>query len=220
MKLYTPPCISATLFSQSPRALNSLFLLLLRSSSCLPGNNSPFLFCWIYVIDLGFLLVGYMIVWIWNQNFRTYFGWEICCCCCFCFFMGCGFIWVFGCFWDLPIFGFDYNYCFIFVDTHRYHWNQTPVFCFWWVGNKWMKEFSLLCFSFKNHDCVYGLLIKIQFLTFFSDKKLNGYCKCTSSMVFVYPLYARWPSVFDRFWNLFMCAAGELRVRMSISMCL
>ena len=57
-------------------------------------------------------------------------------------------------------------------------------------------------------------------LTFFSDKKLNGYCKCTSSIVFVYPFYARWPSVFDRFWNLFMCAAGELRVRMSISMCL
>ena len=86
-------------------------------------------------------------------------------------------------------------------------------FFFWWVGNKGIKEFSLLCFSFKNHDCVYGLLIKIQFLTFFSDKKLNGYCKCTSSIVFVYPLYARWPSEFDRFWILFMCAAGELRVR-------
>ena len=31
--------------------------------------------------------------------------------------------------------------------------------------------------------------------------------------MFVYPLYVRWPSEFDRFWNLFMCAAGELRVR-------
>ena len=50
-------------------------------------------------------------------------------------------------------------------------------------------------------------------LTFFSDKKLNGYCKCTSSIVFVCPLYARCPSEFDRFWNLFMCVAGELRVR-------
>ena len=57
----------------------------------------------------------------------------------------------------------------LYLQTHRYHWNQTPVFCFWWFGNKWMKEFSLLCFSFKNHDCVYGLLIKIQFLTFFND---------------------------------------------------
>ena len=50
-------------------------------------------------------------------------------------------------------------------------------------------------------------------LTLFSDKKLNGYCKCTSSIVFVYPPYARCPSEFDRFWYLFMCAAGELRVR-------
>ena len=105
------------LCSLSPRALNSLFLLLLRSSSRLPGNNSPFLFCWIYVIDWAFYMVGYMIVWIWNQNFRIYFGWKICYFCCFCFFMGCGFIWVFGCFWDLPILGFDYNYCLIFVDT-------------------------------------------------------------------------------------------------------
>ena len=31
--------------------------------------------------------------------------------------------------------------------------------------------------------------------------------------MFVYPLYARWPSEFDRFWNLFICAAGELGVR-------
>ena len=76
-------------------------------------------------------------------------------------------------------------------------------FFFWWVGNKWIKEFSLLCFLFKNQDCVYGLLIKIQFLTFFSDEKLNGYCKCTSIKAFVCPLYAKCPSEFDRFWNLF-----------------
>ena len=31
--------------------------------------------------------------------------------------------------------------------------------------------------------------------------------------MFVYPPYARCPSEFDRFWYLFMCAAGELRVR-------
>ena len=35
---------SATLFSQSPRAL-FCFVYGLRSSSCLLGNNSPFLFC-------------------------------------------------------------------------------------------------------------------------------------------------------------------------------
>lgn len=57
-------------------------------------------------------------------------------------------------------------------------------------------------------------------LTFFSDKKLNGYCKCTSSIVFVCPLYARCPSEFDRFWNQFMCVAGELRLDVSISVCL
>ena len=86
-------------------------------------------------------------------------------------------------------------------------------FFFWWVGNKLIKEFSLLCFSFKNLYCVYGLLIKIQFLTFFSDKKLNGYCKCTSNIAFVCPFYVRCPFEFDRFWYLFMSAAGELRVR-------
>ena len=74
------------------------------------------------------------------------------------------------------------------------------------------KGVFFMMFLIKNHDFVYGLSIKIQFLTFFSDKKLNGYCKCTSSMVFVCPLYARWPSKFDRFWNLYMCAARELRV--------
>ena len=31
--------------------------------------------------------------------------------------------------------------------------------------------------------------------------------------MFVYPPYARCPSEFDRFWYLFMCAAGEMRVR-------
>ena len=36
--------------------------------------------------------------------------------------------------------------------------------------------------------------------------------------MFVYPLYARCPSEFDRFWYLFMCAAGELRVR-SVYLC-
>ena len=56
--VYTPPCISATLFSQSPLALYFCFVYGLRSSSCLPGNNSSFLFCWIYVIDLGFLHGG------------------------------------------------------------------------------------------------------------------------------------------------------------------
>ena len=30
--------------------------------------------------------------------------------------------------------------------------------------------FFIICFLFKNQDYVYGLLIKIQFLTFFSDK--------------------------------------------------
>ena len=49
-------------------------------------------------------------------------------------------------------------------------------FFFGGIENKWIKEFSLFCFSFKNHDCVYGLLIIIiQILIFFSDKKLNGY---------------------------------------------
>ena len=42
--IYTPPCISATLFSQSPRAL-FCFVYGLCSSSRLLGNNSPFLFC-------------------------------------------------------------------------------------------------------------------------------------------------------------------------------
>ena len=31
--------------------------------------------------------------------------------------------------------------------------------------------------------------------------------------MFVYPLYARCPFEFDKFWYLFMCAARELRVR-------
>ena len=48
-------------------------------------------------------------------------------------------------------------------------------FFFGGIENKWIKEFSLFCLSFKNQDCVYGLLIKIQILIFFSDKKLNGY---------------------------------------------
>ena len=73
---------SATLFSQSPRAL-FCFVYGLRSSSRLLGNNSPFLFCWIYVIDSGFLHGGLHIVR--NLNVRTYFDWRTCCCCCFCF---------------------------------------------------------------------------------------------------------------------------------------
>ena len=107
--VYTPPCIYATLFSQSPRAL-FCFVSGLHSSSRLPGNNSPFLFYWIYVIDLGFLHGGLHIVS--NLNARTYFNWKIYCCCCFCFWV----VDLFGflaAFWDLPILGFDYNYCFI-----------------------------------------------------------------------------------------------------------
>ena len=48
---------------------------------------------------------------------------------------------------------------------------RTLVFFFFGgVGNKWIKEFSLFCLGL-----FYVLLIKIQFLTFISDKKLNGY---------------------------------------------
>ena len=56
--------------------------------------------------------------------------------------------------------------------------SEFRIFFFFLVGgieNKWIEEFSLFCFSFKNQDCVYGLLIKIQISIFFSDKKLNGY---------------------------------------------
>ena len=94
-----------------------------------------------------------------------------------------------------PFLGFDYNYYFICRHIDIIGIRPVFFFFFWWVGNKLINEFSLLCLSFKNQDCVYGLLIKIKFLIFFSDKKLNGYCKCTSSIVFLYPLYARCPSV-------------------------
>ena len=67
------------------------FVYGLRSSSRLPGNNSPFLFCWIYVIDLGFLHGEFHMVR--NLNVRTYFDWKICCCRCFCF-------------WVVDLFGF------------------------------------------------------------------------------------------------------------------
>ena len=36
------------------------------------------------------------------------------------------------------------------------------------------KGVFFIRFSFKNQNCVYMLLIKIQFLTFISDKKLSG----------------------------------------------
>ena len=67
----------------------------------------------------------------------------------------------------------------LYLQTHRYHSELELLFYFIFfffggVRNKWIREFSLFCFSSKNHDCVYGLLIKIQFLTFFSYKKLKG----------------------------------------------
>ena len=130
----------------------------LHSSSCLPGNNSPFLFCWIYVIDLGFLHGGLHIVR--NLNARTYFDWKICCCRCFCFWV----VDLFGflaAFETCPFLGFDYNYYFICRHIDIIGIRPVFFFFFWWVGNKLINEFSLLCFSFKNQDCVYGLLIKI-----------------------------------------------------------
>ena len=94
-------------------------------------------------------------------------------------FLGCGFTWVFSCFgfsiaFDTSPFGFCLKL--LYICRHRCHCNHNVVFFFFFFGgieNKWIKEFSLFCFSFKNHDCVYGLLIKIQILIFFSDKKLN-----------------------------------------------
>ena len=87
-------------------------------------------------------------------------------------FLSCEFTWVFSCFWYMP-FGFCLKL--LYICRHRCHWNQNFVFFFCGIENKWIKEFSLFCLSFKNQDCVYGLLIKIQILNFFSDKKLNGY---------------------------------------------
>ena len=49
----------------------------------------------------------------------------------------------------------------LFVDTKISLESDHCFFFFGWVGNKLIKEFSLLCFSFKNQDCVYGPLIKI-----------------------------------------------------------
>ena len=91
-------------------------------------------------------------------------------------FLGCGFTWVLNCFWYMPIWPFGFCLKLLYICRHRCHWNQNFGFFFLdGIENKWIKDFSLFCFSFKNQDCVYGLLIKIQILIFFSDKKLNGY---------------------------------------------
>ena len=125
--VYTPPCISATLFSQSPQAL-FCFVYGLRSSSHMLGKNSLFLFCWIYVIDLGFLHGGLDIVR--NLNVRTYFDWRTCCYCCFC-------LWVvdllgFSVAFDTCPFGFCLKL--LYICRHRCHWNNNFFFFFffWW----------------------------------------------------------------------------------------
>ena len=116
----------------------------LRSSSRLPCNNSSFLFCWIYVIDLGFLHGG--LHFVRNLNVKTYFDWRIFCCRCLCF-------------WVVDLFGFlvAFDTCpfgfwlkLLHICRHKCHWNQNFVFFFC------IKVFSLFCFSFKNQDCVYG----------------------------------------------------------------
>ena len=86
-------------------------------------------------------------------------------------------LWIYLGFWLLlrhAHFGFWLELLFYICRHIHIAGTRTLFFFFGGVGNKWIKEFSLFCFSFKNLNCVYVLLIKIQFLTFISDKSLMG----------------------------------------------